>query len=103
MHSITRRTCPSRCSDACDSDAGWRFSFEAWQWDALWVTALTGTITLWLSVAAAVAAAGMGALPRARAAAPRAHLLAAVVMAIAVVSFGAFTILVAPLGDQYGI
>jgi hypothetical protein len=33
----------------------------------------------------------------------RVHLVAAIPMAIAVVSFGAFTIIVAPFGDQYGI
>jgi hypothetical protein len=45
----------------------------------------------------------MGAFPRTRAAARWVHLLAAVAMAIAVASFGAFTIFVATFGDQYGI
>jgi hypothetical protein len=31
------------------------------------------------------------------------YLLATVAMALAVASFGAFTLIVAPLGDQYGI
>jgi hypothetical protein len=92
-----------RCSDVCDNNGDWQSTFDAWQWDALWVTALMGTITLWVSVAVAVAAAGMGAFPRTRAAARRVHLLAAVAMVIAVASFGAFTIFVAPFGDQYGI
>jgi hypothetical protein len=93
-----------RCSDVCDNnDANWQSTFDAWQWDALWVTALTGTITLWVSVAVAVAATGMGAFARTRAAARRVHLLAAAAMAIAVASFGAFTIFVAPFGNQYGI
>jgi hypothetical protein len=92
-----------RCSNVCDNGANWQSRFDAWQWDALWVTALTGAITLWVSVAVAAAAAGMGAFPRTRAAARWVHLLAAVAMAIAVASFGAFTIFVAPFGDQYGI
>ena len=56
-----------------------------------------------LGVALAVAAGGTGAFRGLRVAARRVHLLAAVAMAFAVASFGAFTVIVAPPGDQYGI
>ena len=54
-------------------------------------------------MALAVVAGGAGALARFRALASRLHLLAAVAMALAVASYGAFTIIVAPLGERYGI
>jgi hypothetical protein len=92
-----------RCDGACTNRGGWQFTEDAWQWDALWITALAGTITLWLSVVVAVAAGGTGAFRRVRLAARHVHVVAAVAMAIAVASFGAFTLIVAPLGDQYGI
>jgi hypothetical protein len=92
-----------RCDEACTNHGGWQFTDDAWQWNALWVTALAGTITLWLSVALAVAAGGTGAFRRVRAAARHVHLIAAVAMAGAIASFGGFTLIVAPLGDQYGI
>ena len=92
-----------RCDGACSNRGGWQFTEDAWQWRALWITALAGTITLWLAVALAVAAGGTGAFPRVRAAARRIHLIAGGAMAIAVASFAAFTLIVAPLGDQYGI
>ena len=55
------------------------------------------------TVALGVVAGAAGAFPRVKTVARRLHLLTAVAMAIAVASFGAFTIIVAPLGDQYGI
>jgi len=92
-----------RCDESCGSGGGWQFTKDAWQWTALGATASAGITTLWLSVALAVIAGAMGAVPRVRHAARRLHLLAAVAMAIAVASFGMFTIIVAPLGDRYGI
>jgi hypothetical protein len=92
-----------RCDEACANRGGWQFTGDAWQWDGLWITAVAGMVTLWITVALGVAAGATGAFPRAKTVARRLHLLTAVAMAVAVASFGVFTIIVAPLGDQYGI
>jgi hypothetical protein len=92
-----------RCDEACDGQRGWASTEDAWQWTALWTTALVGTVAVWASVALGVGAAATGLYPRTRRFARRAHLVAAIPMAIAVASFGAFTIFVAPFGDAYGI
>jgi hypothetical protein len=92
-----------RCDEACGNSGGWQFTRDAWQWSALWVTASAGKVTLWVTVALSLAAVGTAAFRRIRPAARRVYLLATVAMALAVASFGAFTLIVAPLGDQYGI
>ena len=92
-----------RCDESCDGTRGWASTEDAWQWTALWTTALVGTIAVWVSVAAGIGAAATGVSPRIRRFGRRVHLVAAIPMAIAVVSFGAFTLIVAPFGDQYGI
>jgi hypothetical protein len=92
-----------RCSDACRDGGGWPFTRDAWQWNALWIAAVVGIITLWASVALGIAAGALGVLPRMRRVTRRAHFAAAVPMAIAVTSFGVLTILLAPFGDRYGI
>jgi hypothetical protein len=95
-----------RCDEACGEGLGregWQFTQDAWQWNGLWIAVLVGAIAVWLSAAIAASAGALGLRPALRTAARRAYVLAAVAMALAVVSFGAFTIIVAPLGDRYGI
>jgi hypothetical protein len=92
-----------RCDESCDVSRGWSSTEDAWQWDGLWIAAVVGIVTLWISVALGVAAGAIGVLPRARRIARRAHLVATVPMAIATASFGVFTLIVSPFGDRYGI
>ena len=92
-----------RCDESCDGSRGWYSTEDAWQWDGLWIAAVVGIVTLWISVALGVAAGVIGVLPRARRISRRAYFVAAVPMAVAVASFGVFTLIVSPFGDRYGI
>src|SRR4051794_33962636 len=55
-----------RCDEACDGQRGWASTDDAWQWTALWTTALVGTIAVWASVALGIGAAATGVSPKAR-------------------------------------
>jgi hypothetical protein len=96
-----------QCDEACGEgpgQEGWQFTPDAWQWSGLWIAAVVGTIAVWLSAGIAVAAGAVGLRSLAsRGVARRIYLLAALAMAVGTLSFGAFTIIVAPLGDRYGI
>jgi hypothetical protein len=93
-----------RCDESCNpARGGWQFTQDARQWNDLWIAAVAGTVAVWLSVALAAIAGAAPLLPAVRRAARPLYLLTMLAMAITLAAFGAFTVLVAPFGDRYGI
>jgi hypothetical protein len=93
------------CDESCYDGPGqpWWRSLDAWQWSALWIAAVAGTVAVWLSVPTAALAGVARLWPRVHRAGGRVYVPAIAAMTLAVVSYGAFTLIVAPLGDRYGI